>query len=172
MKSRLNMWLVLVSVFWLSGYAMGQQILRSGANEPQLTLANKLAIELDGGMPPEKAVPETIVDMRTSGELFVEVVDENKQVVATNGVLGGEVVAPPAGVFDYAKIRGINKLTWEPETGVRNAIVVVPTNSGWVLAGKSLSEVEKIINRWGLVCLFGWVLSGSILLGVWKKNDK
>src|SRR6266536_2297586 len=51
-----------------------------------------------------------------------------------------------AGIFDYVKQNGEDRLTWQPQTGIRSAIVVTQfkgTTSGFVLAGRSLREVGK-----------------------------
>ena len=56
------------------------------------------------------------------------------------------MVAPPAGVFAVAKQNGENRRTWQPEPGVRNAIVVLPYSvdgeQGYVIGGHSLRETE------------------------------
>ena len=42
-----------------------------------------------------------------------------------------------------AQANGINVLTWQPESGVRSAIVVKSYPGGYVLAGRSLQSVEQ-----------------------------
>jgi hypothetical protein len=63
--------------------------------------------------------------------------------VATSATLHGESLAPPSGVFDNAHANGMNTLTWQPEAGVRSAIVVKSYPGGFVLAGRSLQSIEE-----------------------------
>ena len=51
----------------------------------------------------------------------------------------------PSGVFDYTRQNKEDRVSWQPETGVRIAAVVVAyggAQPGFVLAGRSLREVE------------------------------
>lgn len=72
--------------------------------------------------------------------------DGSGRVLASTGVLDGATPEPPAGVLLAAREHR-NTLTWQPRSGVRSAIVVMPyrslTASGSVLVGRSLTEVEK-----------------------------
>jgi hypothetical protein len=62
-------------------------------------------------------------------------------------------------VLDYAKEKGINKITWQPKVGVRNAIVVEPYPHGWILAGRSLKVVETEEGKWERIILLIWLLT-------------
>ena len=67
------------------------------------------------------------------------------KIATTN--LHGRRIVPPAGVFTVAGQNGENRRSWQPEAGVRNAIVVLPYSingdQGYVVAGHSLKETEK-----------------------------
>ena len=132
----------------LSGliYLSVQQVLRQSANDPQIQLAEDLAARLIQGQPVSSLVQLAPVDMATSLAPFVIVYDEQGKVLGGSGQLGGTAPQVPAGVLAAARARGENRLTWQPKPGVRNAIVVThfssQTQSGFVLVGRSLREVE------------------------------
>ena len=126
-------------------YLAVQQALRQGANDPQIQLAEDAAAALAGGAAPAAAVPAGRVDVSRSLAAFVMVFDDKCQVLASSGDLHGEPPALPPGVLDYVKQQGEDRVTWQPEPGVRIASVVVGYGGpalGYVLAGRSLREVE------------------------------
>jgi hypothetical protein len=67
----------------------------------------------------------------------------------------------PPGILDYTRQNGEDRVTLQPESGVRIAAVVVRYNNGFVLAGRSLREVEKresqVEQLSGLAMLTIWV---------------
>lgn len=70
----------------------------------------------------------------------------------------------PQGVLDSAQQHGQNRVTWQPEPRVRSAAVTVPfggAQPGYVLAGRSLREVEQREDNLLLLALLG----GLITLG-------
>ena len=72
----------------------------------------------------------------------------------------GTVPDYPVGIFDYVQKKGQDRVTWQPEAGVRMATVVVPYKNGFVMAGRSLTEVEKRESQVES-------LSGLTMLGIW-----
>ncbi len=142
-------WLpVAAAVVVLSGLVYGavQQSLRRGANDPQLQMAGDLALQLAAGADPGQLVGGGRIDLARSLAPCVTAFDGGGQVVASNAVLGGRTPAPPGGVLRAAR-SDRNEVTWEPQNGVRSAIVVVPFRhgdlEGTVLVGRSLKEVER-----------------------------
>jgi len=69
----------------------------------------------------------------------------------------------PTGVMDYVRKNGQDRVTWQPEVGIRMATVVVPYNNGFVLAGRSLTEIEKRASQVES-------LSGLAMLGIWAAT--
>jgi hypothetical protein len=67
------------------------------------------------------------------------------------------------GIFDYVKKNGQDRVTWQPEPGMRLATVVVPYEKGFVMAGRSLTEVEKRESQVENLC-------GLALLGTWAAT--
>ncbi len=138
-------------------YVVVQQDLRSGANDPQQQLAEDAAAQLDKGASPSSLVTGPTVDLAASLAPFVVVYSPTGTVLATNGELGGQPPMIPVGVLESAQASGIDKVTWQPEPGVRIATVSVPWSGGMVSAGRSLRLVEERESALELVVGAGWV---------------
>jgi hypothetical protein len=145
----LKSWLplaVAISVLSLAMYAAVQQALRSGANDPQVQMAEDAAAALAGGASPASLIPAGRVDLASSLAPYLIIFDANGSPLASNALLHDQIPVPPAGVLDYTRQHGEDRITWQPEPGVRSATVILPVNSsqaGFVLAGRSLREVER-----------------------------
>ncbi len=124
-------------------YVATQQSYRSGANDPQIQMATDAVNALARGASPQDLVTTNKIDIAESLAPYLAIFDTSHQLVATSATLHGESLAPPSGVFDNAQTSGINVLTWQPEAGVRSAIVVKAYPGGYVLAGRSLQSVEE-----------------------------
>jgi hypothetical protein len=148
-KSILRNWLpIAVVITAMSGlvYLAVQQALRQGANDPQIQMAEDAATVLAHGGTVESVLPTTQVDLEQSIAPFITVFDDTGTPLASSGLLHGQMPPIPAGVFDYVRQHGEDRITWQPEPGVRQAIVVVSytgSPSGFVVAGRSLREVER-----------------------------
>ncbi len=169
----LRHWLPLAAVITAMcglAYLLVQQAGRQGANDPQIQLAEDAAVALAQGAAAESLLP-TQIDVGKSLAPFVIVYDDAGQVVAGSGLLHGEVPAVPAGVLEYTRWRGQDRITWQPERGVRIAAVVVRsegTNPGFVLAGRSLREVEVRATSMELIAGAAWAatLASSLVVVV------
>jgi hypothetical protein len=124
-------------------YVATQQSYRSGANDPQIQMATDAVNALEGGAAPQDLVTTNKIDIAESLAPYLAIYDTSHQLVAASATLHGELLAPPSGVFDNALTNGMNVLTWQPEAGVRSAIVVKAYPGGYVLAGRSLQTVEE-----------------------------
>ena len=124
-------------------YLTVQQSLRMGANDPQIQMAEDAANALNTGAALNSVIPASRVDLATSLAPFMMVFDDSGKVQASTATLHGAVPVYPSGVLDYTRDHGEDRVTWQPETGVRMASVVVRYDKGFVLAGRSLREVEK-----------------------------
>jgi hypothetical protein len=123
-------------------YVSVQQSLRQGANDPQIQMAEDAAAILKAGASVESVVPSAKVEIASSLAPFTMVFDHAGNVLASSATLHGAVPAFPIGVLDYTRQNGEDRVTWQPEVGVRMATVVESTGDGFVLAGRSLREVE------------------------------
>jgi hypothetical protein len=124
-------------------YVATQQSYRSGANDPQIQMATDAVNALARGASPQDLVTANKIDIAESLAPYLVIYDTSHQPVASSATLHGETLAPPSGVFDNAQANGMNILTWQPEAGVRSAIVVKSYPGGFVLAGRSLQSVEE-----------------------------
>jgi hypothetical protein len=73
------------------------------------------------------------------------------------------------GVFDYVRQHDQDRITWQPEPGVRIATVVAGytgSQSGFVLAGRSLREVEKRESQAEMEAGVVWIVTlfGSLVV--------
>jgi hypothetical protein len=126
-------------------YLAVQQTLRLSANDPQIQLAEDAGAALAAGQPPQSVLPGAPVDVATSLRPYVIVLRDSGEVVASSATLHGQSPAIPDGVLAYAREHGEERVSWQPEAGVRSAAVVVRyagPQPGFVLAGRSLREVE------------------------------
>ena len=144
-------------------YLTVQQSLRMGANDPQIQMAEDAASNLNAGASVESVVPPNKVEIADSLAPFVIVFDDSGKVMAASATLYGAVPVYPAGVLDYVRQKGQDRVTWQPEAGVRMATVVVPFAHGFVVAGRSLTEVEKRESQ-------AENLSGLAMLGIWAAT--
>ena len=143
-------------------YVTAQQLLRMGANDPQIQLARDAASSMAEGEDPLALFPPGQVDVASSLAPFVLVYDTAGGVLATTAVLHGQIPDLPAGVREFASDHGEDRVTWQPEPGVRIAAVIVPFDGGTVLIGRSLREVEERIDTLGQLTLTG--LASALLL--------
>lgn len=146
-----------ITVFWLGIYVVGQQIRRRGANQPQITMVETAIEKLVLGAEITSVIPTKTIDMAMSLEPFMIIFNENGEVATASVKLDGKTPTIPKGVLDYAKSKGINKITWQPKMGVRNAIVIKPYPHGWILAGRSLAEVEAEESKWLKISVLLWL---------------
>ena len=165
-------WLPLAAAITLiSGvfYVAIQQTLRLGANEPQVQMAKDAAQALANGESAESLLTEHTIDVASSLAPYLAVYDANGKALASNARLHGNPPELPAGVFDYTRQRGEDRISWQPEPGVRSAVVIVPVSGGqggYVLAGRSLRETEARIELLNLQVGFGLVatLIGTLVV--------
>jgi hypothetical protein len=155
-----------------------QQVLRLGANDPQIAMAGDLAAVLEQGglneVLQQGALPAVAggsgkVDMARSLSPFVNVYDDEGHVLASQGVLDGKAPAPPAGIFDYVRTHKEDRISWQPRHDVRIAAVIQRVNGphpGFVLAGRNMREVESREALVGQLAGLTWIgMLGVILVG-------
>lgn len=146
----LSIWFVLAVITTiLCGfvYVAVQQNLRQNANDPQIQLSEDLASKLASGAAIDSVIPHEAVDIEKSLATFVLVANNAGESVQSSGELDGQMPKIPLGVFEYVRSHGQDRVTWQPKTGVRQAIVVSryegSSGSGFVVVGRSLREVER-----------------------------
>ncbi|QNE36366.1 hypothetical protein [Leifsonia shinshuensis] len=73
--------------------------------------------------------------------------DQTGKPIAGNGYLDGVLAQVPKGVLDTAKATGEDSVSWQPERGLRYAIVAQPVGPDVVVAGQSLQPTEERASR-------------------------
>lgn len=146
-------------------YFVTQQGLRTSLNDPQLQLARDAASRLaDGELP--KVVAAGRVDIAASLAPWVIVFDDAGKPIAGAASLEGTVPIPPAGVFDYTRTHGEDRVTWQPREDVRIATVVDywrgKNGAGFVVSGRNMREAEERIDTLGKQVAAGWLLTLAV----------
>jgi hypothetical protein len=168
----LRRWLPLaaaIAALCLLIYSAVQQSHRSGADDPQIQLAEDAVRALESGATAASVLPSAKVEIERGLAPFVIVYDGQGQAIAGSGTLRGRLAAPPPGVFGFVRANGEERVTWQPERGVRIASVVrrlTAPSAGFVLAGRSLREVETREANLRRMCALALVaaLGGSLLV--------
>ena len=137
---------------WL-GYGVS---LRSGGDQQPLRLATRAASQLEAGSPPASILPPAIT-MATSPAPFVMVFDRRHHVRASSGRLNGRIPVLPGGVLAWAAHHGEDRITWEPQPGLREAAIIEPYGQprlGYVLAAHSLqtTSARQRTLTWSIGC--------------------
>lgn len=157
-------------------YTGVQQTYRQGLDDPQIQMAEDGAMRLAaGGVPAElvqRGVPK--VDAVQSLSPWIAVYDGSGMPLESSAVLNNAPPKPPAGVFDESGWkRGIlasnvaktavpeNRVTWQPEPGVRIALVIVPVEGSeyFVVAGRNMREVERRTSVFTTTLGIGWLFT-------------
>ncbi len=177
----LGLWLAYIvssATLTMFVYMAVQQQYRQSANDPQVQMAEDAAATLDAGKTPDLVVGVPKIDLRDSLAPFLIVTDENFRVLASSGQLDGKNVVPPRGAFEAAKsntgkdtpVSQENRITWQPASGVREAAVIVHRSGGYVVAARSLREVEnreqQLTNLAGIT--LGFLLVVGLVLAILK----
>ncbi len=172
-------WVTMMVVVTLAAsfvYGGIQQVLRQSVNDPQIQAARDMAVDLGNGADMATVIPPNTVDITKSLAAHVSIYNDQGKLVASSAVLDGVAPEVPSGVLDYTRQNGEDRVTWQPKTGVRQALVVErisgPKQTGFVAVGRSMSEQEKRIDDLGKKMLLGWLLSlmvtlaTSVVLGI------
>ncbi len=180
---------VAASALCLGIYMAGQQMYRQLANDPQIQLAEDGAARLSsGGVPAELVVRGApLVDLSTSLSPWVAVYDTAGKPLEVSAQLDNAPPQLPAGVFDPNHKPQIDdpiwehkqyRFTWQPRSGVRQAVVLQRTEDKkyFVAAGRSLRLSEERTHLLGVQMLMGWLatLVGLLVvsLGGWLLRQK
>lgn len=152
----------IITVLMGALYATQQQAYRTGANDPQIEATEEIANALNQDVPADAIISsENAVNLERSLSTFVIIYDKDGKVLVGSGKLGDQIPTPPSGVFDVTRARGENRFTWQPQTGVRLATVLrkADNDKGFILAARSLREVEQREQRLVIMMAVAWAVS-------------
>ena len=166
----LKSWLPLSAVITLLCgivYLVVQQNYRSNANDPQIQMAEDVAFDLSRGIEPKSLVSSSSIEISRSLKPFIIIYDEKGNGVAADGLLDQKIPTLPHGVLDFTRDHIEDAITWQPRSGVRNALVIeyVPNGpfKGFVVAGRSLRVVEQRESMLIKQIAVGWIVSLGLL---------
>jgi hypothetical protein len=141
-------------------YLAVQQNYRLGANDSLVQNAELLESYLSAGAQPDQ-LANGAVDPTKSLSMFFAITDDNQKPIGGSLQVNGTTPLPPKGVFETAQKKGVDEITWQPAKGVRTAIVVKhfkgTKQSGYVVVGSSLREVESHENQLTLMALIAFL---------------
>lgn len=157
-----SLWILFSLVITLTAggiYVTVQQFMRHFADYPQMQIAVDTAQQVANG---RKIHFSPIIDIAQSTAPFLMLYDSQGNLQSSQAMLNNNTPSLPLGVLMYAKAHGMDRITWEPQAGVRIASIIVyyntGTNHGFVLGGRSLKEIElweeqllqEVIAFWGI----------------------
>jgi hypothetical protein len=137
-------------------FGMAQQVNRLMAYDPQVQIAEDVANALNNGINPQVIAGRGQIDISKSLAPFVILYDSKGKPTNSSASLSGKVPVPPSGVFNFTSKNGQDRLTWQPQDNVRIATVIIKYNNGYVLAGRSMAEVEGRAQKLLYQVIFGW----------------
>jgi hypothetical protein len=114
-------------------------------------------------------LPATKVEISSGLAPFMVIYNDSGEPLGSSAQLNGLTPTLPHGIFDYTRQKGEDRVSWQPETGVRIAAVVVAyggAQPGFVLAGRSLREVEIRENQVEQITAIAWLVTLAVSLVV------
>jgi len=173
----LKSWLpIAFAVTVLCGLVYGavQEDYRQSANDPQIAMAEDAATAIAGGALPQALVPSSTMNIETSLSPYIVFYNAMGMPVAGDGYLNGRLPMLPADLLKYVHTSGEDRVTWQPQADVREAIIVTPAypSTGaapeFVMAGRSLREVEIRENQLELFVGAAWIvaLAGTFIVQI------
>jgi hypothetical protein len=154
--------LFIILVTFATTYAVVQQSQRSGANYPQVQIAQDTATALNRGGDPLILI-NNHVDFDNSLAPFVNVYDKAGNVANGSGYIDNKVAKAPKSLLEASKGKDTHEVTWEAEKDVRVAAVIVEAKDYYVLSGRNLKEVEKDIAHTTQLTLLGAMAAMALL---------
>jgi len=160
----------IITIIFATIYVAEQQVLRQSANDPQIQMAEDTAAALNNSATPTSVITPKI-DVGKSLSPFIIVYDKTGAVAASSVYSGSKLLDPvPLGVL---KASGVSHhaVTWEPETNIRIAAVTTEADGFYVLAGRSLKEIESRESSLMWLVLIGWAVSIAVMTAAyWLYN--
>jgi hypothetical protein len=152
---------VVATVLAATSYAMTQEVTRSSADDVPRAMAQRAANALSSGAAPSSVALGGPIDLATELSPFLTVHGPGGAVLSTTARLDGATPVVPRGVLAEARRHGIDRVTWQPRSGVREAVIALPWKSaaeqGVVVVGVSLRPAEDRQDQLLILALVGWL---------------
>lgn len=155
-------------------YLVIQQGLRQTANDPQIQMAEDNAALLNAGKQASDYNALEKIDIAKSLSPYLIIYNSQGKPIASDGKLNDISPTLPSGVFDAATQKGQNRITWQPRATIRSALVIVPYKDGYVVAGRSLREVEQRESNLLITSVIVWAFTIILTLATtffFYKNE-
>ena len=139
-------------------YAAVQQNYRQSANDPQIADIQDVTAALNAGQQLNLAPDGT--NLNTSMSTFIVLFDKNGNSLGSNALLDGTMPKLPQGIFkSYKNSDPFKTFTWQPEKGIREAVVLgkVSSTGQYVAIGRSLKQIEFRENDLAEMVATGWI---------------
>ncbi len=182
LRETLLSWLPLaIAIIIMSGliYVVVQQNYRMTANDPQIQIAQDIAVALNkGDVQAEAIVPPTPTsEIATSLSTFVAIYSATGTPIGSSAAIDGKLPTIKESVLAMAKKTGENRVTWQPQAGVRIAAVITTyknaTESGFILVGRSLKETDIRIAQLGIMTAIASLIALALsFLVMWQMAKK
>jgi hypothetical protein len=92
--------------------------------------------------------------------VFAIFYDASGRALGGNATLHGALPQPPQGIFNVIRSQGEDKITWQPQPGIRLALFGLPMRyGGFVLSGKSLIPSEARTARLDSILRWMWAVA-------------
>ncbi|CAN5449787.1 hypothetical protein BH10PAT3_BH10PAT3_4310 [soil metagenome] len=151
-----------ITIIFGTIYVSAQQILRMGANDPQIQMAQDTAAKLNNDNKPAALAGDKI-DVSTSLAPFTLIYDKQGKNVSSAAYTGSQPLRDISFGVLQSTGSGYNAVTWQPETNVRLAAVVVKANDYFVVSARNIVEVEKCESTVLWLAALGWLLSLAVV---------
>ena len=161
MKRLIAIWcaLMLAGVFSAGcAYVVGQQVVRQDANGPAAAIATEAVIAMGTEGQSAQEVVAGKTDVSSSLLPFVMIYDDNKNLIATSAGYGSEQYQFPVSALSTVSDSHDNRVTWQPQPGLRFATVAIKYRDGYVVGAVSLREPERTIGNITTALLVGSAL--------------
>ncbi|HAG27614.1 TPA: hypothetical protein DCG61_02440 [Patescibacteria group bacterium] len=151
----------LVSVLFISICYSARTVFRQQANDPQIEVTEQVAGIVRQGVPIDAIVSSAEqIDLNSSKALFVMIFDNERSLAGSSAQLNGEAPSVPSEVFDKTNEMGEYRFDFEPSESLKFAGVMKKIDdSAYVLAGRSLSEMETRAAALEQPLWIGWIIS-------------
>lgn len=150
---------LIITVVFGTIYTISQQVLRMDVNDPQIQIAEDVAANLGTGTDPQTYNYKQKTDIGKSLATFLVIYDNSGKAIASSATLNNQFPSIPSGVFDFVRKYGEDKVTWQPTSDLRVALVVTQYKDGFVAVGRSIREVESREDKILLLVGFGYLLT-------------
>jgi hypothetical protein len=182
LSDTLKSWLPLAAaIIILSGmaYCAVRQNYRQSANDPQVQIAEDVVDAISQGTPADSITgPTGNTDIKKSLSAFILIYDDSGKLVGSSAVLDGKNPEYPGSLLDNVRKDGMQKVTWEPQTGIRIASVAARytgEQSGFVVVGRSLREVDSRVQQLTAMTAVAAALAlitSLLIIFFFKKTEK